>query len=130
MKHYFFITGLAGLILLFACSKEDLVNEHIIASDCIEQLRDSLVCPTHIMPVCGCNGKTYTNSCEAEAHAVFNYVDGPCSSDCVEQSRDSLVCPTHIMPVCGCNGKTYTNSCEAEAYGIFNYFDGPCVTTF
>ena len=37
------------------------------------------VCPMIVMPVCGCDGKTYNNSCEANRGHVSVASDGPCA---------------------------------------------------
>lgn len=35
-------------------------------------------CPEIYAPVCGCNGVTYGNSCEAECVGVSSYSEGAC----------------------------------------------------
>jgi uncharacterized repeat protein (TIGR01451 family) len=39
------------------------------------------ICPTYVNPVCGCNGLTYINSCEASKAGVKQYTSGPCNND-------------------------------------------------
>ena len=88
----------------------------------------SLNCPTAYEPVCGCNGITYQNACEAEASGIVFYTSGTCSTSCVDADEmdPSALCPTVYEPVCGCNGVTYSNSCVAEAAGVVNYTNGVC----
>lgn len=100
-------------------------------ADCIQGPVDSAaICPTVVMPVCGCNGVTYGNSCLAEAAGIPNYVNGICDTSnvgCVQGPVDSLVvCFQVYDPVCGCNSVTYSSSCVAEASGISNYSLGVC----
>ena len=45
--------------------------------ECIEQ-EQSGACITLYEPVCGCNGKTYGNSCEAESRGILEYSPGAC----------------------------------------------------
>ncbi len=88
----------------------------------------SINCPTSEDPVCGCNGITYTNPCEAEASGITYYTQGPCNNTCVDASQmePDAVCPTIYDPVCGCNGVTYSNDCFADAAGVVSYTPGPC----
>lgn len=45
---------------------------------CVERERDSSGCYFVLAPVCGCNGKTYSNDCEARAYGITNYTEGEC----------------------------------------------------
>jgi hypothetical protein len=91
-------------------------------------------CPAVYAPVCGCDGITYNNACEAEnGSGITRWTPGPCGSGpntpCINPAQidSSIVCPAVVMPVCGCNGVTYNNACEAENwYGVTTYTYGPC----
>ena len=63
--------------LVFACGDdEDVPNM------CIDETLINLefACTEEVQPVCGCDGITYGNSCEAfNWHGVMAYADGPCN---------------------------------------------------
>lgn len=85
-------------------------------------------CPTANEPVCGCNGITYRNACEAEAAGIAYYTPGTCSSNCIDPTKmdPDADCPADNQPVCGCNNITYSNACAAKAAGVLSYTFGPC----
>jgi hypothetical protein len=76
------------------------------------------ICPALVLPICGCDGKTYNNSCEAERAGASVAHDGKCEAP--------MFCPAVVLPVCGDDGKTYNNSCEAARAGANVAHDGVC----
>ena len=109
-------------------------------------------CPQVWAPVCGCDGNTYDNSCDANNNGVNISHQGecphkacesgdqcsddeycrfePCKSDvgaCTEQPE---TCPETFAPapVCGCDGKTYADSCHAAKAGKSVDYEGECKT--
>jgi len=72
-------------------------------------------CPSDYTPVCGNDGRTYSNRCELNRarcnrrnpnqQLSISYI-GECNSGCPE------FCPSDYTPVCGNDGRTYSNRCE------------------
>ncbi|KFQ29919.1 Ovoinhibitor, partial [Mesitornis unicolor] len=108
-----------------------------------------VACPRNLEPVCGTDGKTYSNECGICFHnaehrtSVEKAYNGECEPrsvtiDCsryrsTEIDGHVLVpCPRILKPVCGSNDFTYDNECGICAYNAEHHtnvskkYDGEC----
>ncbi|MDO7849503.1 Kazal-type serine protease inhibitor domain-containing protein [Hymenobacter sp. M29] len=68
----------AALLLAAACQRNAPATA--ASADCIDpaKVKPDGICTMQYEPVCGCDGKTYSNPCVAGNAGVRSFTKGPC----------------------------------------------------
>jgi len=84
-----------------------------------------VMCLQNYDPVCGSNGKTYSNECFLgvdNCHNDSEDITVAHSGECKDKVKSDCprFCTKIYLPVCGTNGKTYGNDCELKMDACVN----------
>lgn len=111
-------------------------------------------CTAQFDPVCGCDGLTHGNACEAANAGTSVVHSGACETACGGRAGNTCsddqfckfelsaicgradaqgvcdtrpeICTQQVAPVCGCDNQTYSNSCFAAVAGVGVLSEGAC----
>ena len=106
MKKTMMIIALITLaIFVMACTEQEKqIDEQPIDEE-------PMFCAEYYEPVCGVDGKTYSNECFANIENIEVAYQGECGQE--NALAEPRICTMEYNPVCGMDGVTYGNPCMA-----------------
>ena len=69
------------LLCSFSCNRK--ISKQTLPADCFDatKVKKDAICPMIYKPVCGCDGKTYSNSCVASTQGILKWTEGACPEE-------------------------------------------------